>query len=160
VAGGAPIGNTNEHRDVGSATVQEVWESVARVELDAAATQAAGRKFVRLAEGVDAPAPSDAASPPPPPSSGPKPPPPAAGMPVRAALALQRLTLYNDGDATLHDCELRLPDNRHYRLTSPLGAKDHEGIMLFRFNQDGVALDRPLDFVEVKCKEGVRTVPM
>jgi hypothetical protein len=161
VAGGPPIGRTNEHRDVGTATVTEVWESLARLQFDAAAAAAKGKKFVRIANSDErVAAGTDVSSP----GGGgtntvtPPPPPPDYGLPVHASMAMQRIWIRNDGDVPLHKCELRLLDNRHYLLSEPLGAKDDEAVMLFRFSQDGVHVDKPVDSLLVRCQEGEKTV--
>src|SRR5579871_5186771 len=48
VAGGATIGKTGERRDVGSAKVVELWENLARLQLDGPAIATKGKKFVRV----------------------------------------------------------------------------------------------------------------
>jgi hypothetical protein len=158
VAGGPAIGKTNDHRDVGTATVAELWENLARLQLDDAAATAKGKKWVRLPEATTptSPNPSAAASTPPAPAVSPA----GKGLEIHAVLSLQRLYLHNDGKLPLHKCELRLPDNRHYYMSDGLAAGDQEAIMLFRFNQDGTPLDRPLDSLKVKCDEGERTIPL
>jgi hypothetical protein len=168
VAGGNPIGKTGERRDVGSAKVVELWENLARLQLDGPATAAKGKRFVRV-NGTDGAA-LDPVPPPPLPATpaasapldSPTPPPPTPGaehsIQVHASMSLQRLYLRNDGKVPLHKCELRLPDNRHYVVTEPLAPQDEEAVMLFRFSQDGLPMDRPLDYVLVKCVEGEKSV--
>lgn len=167
VTGGPAIGRSTEHKDIGTATVVEVWESLARLQLDAAANATKGRKFVRVATSEDRVASGTDVSSPgagatntvvPVPLVAVSAGPPEPALPVRVTMQMQRFWIHNDGDVPLHRCEMRLPDNRHYVLSGPLEAKDDEAVMLFRFSQDGVPLDKPLDQVLVKCTEGEKLV--
>ncbi len=65
----------------------------------------------------------------------------------------KRITLYNGGETGWANCEVRLPNNKRYKLGA-LKGRDYEGIMITRFNQEGTELDRPLDGVVVKCDQG------
>ncbi len=139
---GPTIGDTQERRRVGTATVLEVWESLSRVSLDAEASKESGPKFLELGKGK---APKAAGAPEDPAAK--------VGLKGRATLRGPRLTLYNDSGSAWTECELRLPSNRRYILKS-LAAHDSEGIMLLRFAQDGVPRDLPADSVKVKCDQG------
>lgn len=67
--------------------------------------------------------------------------------------ALKRITVRNDSKFDWHACEVRLPTNKRYRLGT-LAAESSEAIMWFRFDQDGVERDLPIDSVLMKCSEG------
>ncbi len=154
---GPTIGDTQERRRVGTATVLEVWDSLARVSLDADATKESGTKFVELPKGgakakAAAGASGSTASP-----AAPEEQPSGSGKSLkgRASATGPRITLYNDSNAAWTNCELRLPSNRRYILKQ-LGPHDSEGIMSLRFVQDGVPRDLPMDSVNVKCDQGER----
>lgn len=135
---GGTIGDTQERRPVGSASVLQVWKTIARVNLDAGARSAAGEKFVQL-EAT--------------PAAGAKAKAPAAGLKGRAESRMKRIIVYNDGATDWTRCDVRLPNNKHY-VVPKLPAGTSEGIMSFRFTQDGTERDVPLKWVNVKCKEG------
>lgn len=165
----------------GSATVMEVWDSMARLSLDSKAQAAVGAKRVRFnavaleAEERDgAGAVMAEAQPLEPalqpamvkvPNGGPKAPselaaPPLIQIPVLTGHAefggvgpMKRITVYNDQSSAWTKCEVRLANNKRYKL-SELGANSSEGMMLFRFEQDGVETDATIDGVKVKCAEG------
>ena len=65
----------------------------------------------------------------------------------------KKMILYNEGSTAWTQCELRLPNNKHYKLPK-LDAADQERILFSRFVQDGTAYDKPIDSVTVKCAEG------
>jgi hypothetical protein len=71
----------------------------------------------------------------------------------------RQITVNNDSDADWTDCELRLPTNKRYMLKF-LKARDHESVVLPKFNQDGVEYDKPLDQITVKCEQGTGTFSM
>jgi hypothetical protein len=71
----------------------------------------------------------------------------------------RQITVNNDGDTDWTGCELRLPTNKRYLLKF-LQAHDHESVVLPKFNQDGVELDKPLDQITVKCEQGTGTFSM
>ncbi|MGQ0504718.1 MAG: hypothetical protein ACT4TC_05305 [Myxococcaceae bacterium] len=150
---GPTIGDTQERRRVGKATVLEVWESLARISLDADAQKESGPKFVELAapKGVS-PTPTPLkpiadASPSGPPLKG------------RVEATGPRIIVYNDSNITWTHCDVRLPSNKRFVLKS-LAPNESEGIMPFRFVQDGVPRDVPTDWVNVKCAEGERRFNM
>ncbi len=138
---GAKIGNTEERRVIGSAAVLEVWKTIARVNLDAGAKGAEGEKFAQV--GAE--------------------PARATGLRGRASASgvakLRRITIYNDSGSTWRNCDVRLPNNKRYVL-SQLAPRSSEGIMLFRFNQDGVERDVPTTYVDVKCSNGEARFPL
>jgi serine/threonine-protein kinase len=84
--------------------------------------------------------------------AAPPPPPPLQGRAEIGGFG-KRLTVYNRGSFPWTKCELRLPSNQRYMLDR-LKAGDQEGIMLFKFKQDGVARDLPNESVTVTCAEG------
>ncbi len=130
---------------LGQAQVVEVWEHLARVELDAsAAGKAPSARFAAL--GVRAGAgPSDVA------------------LKGRASLSgvgpVKRLVVRNSGETAWSQCELRLPDNRRYLLSS-LAAGTSDGVMLVKFSQDGVHRDVELRSVSVRCAQGAARFPL
>ncbi len=67
--------------------------------------------------------------------------------------SLRRIIVRNESKFDWHACEVRLPNNKRYRLGT-LGADSSEGILWFRFEQDGVERDVPIDSVLMKCSEG------
>jgi hypothetical protein len=73
---------------------------------------------------------------------------------VAGAGDLRRITVYNSSNHDWHDCDVRLPNNKHY-LLGDLEEGDSEGIMFFRFEYDGVPKMAPLNQVFVICTEGV-----
>lgn len=138
---GPRIGDTDERRAVGSATVMEVWETLARLKLDAEAEKHKGERFVALPKEQSQ---AEAS-----PTQGP---PRLRGHAEFSGL-VKRLVVYNDGPGRWTGCELRFPNNKRY-LMPKLEAGDSETVMLMRFEQDGVPRALPLDWVRVRCKEG------
>ena len=66
---------------------------------------------------------------------------------------MKRITVYNRSKLDWHRCEVRLPNNRRFKLGN-LQAESSEGILWFRFEADGEERDVPLDSVTVRCSEG------
>ena len=151
---GERIGDTDEYRTGGKASVLEVWETLARISPDEDARKLKELKLARL-PATALPAAVAAKSAPEPAAANPEP--GAHALKGRATIngigPAKRITLYNDSSTGWTHCELRLPDNRRYQL-SYLRAGDHEGIALPRFSQDGTEYDRPLDWLQVRCVEG------
>lgn len=138
---GDKIGNTEERRVVGSAAVLEVWKTIARVNLDTGARSAEGEKFAQVGSDTKV----------------------STSLRGRASASgvakLRRITVYNDSGVTWRNCDVRLPNNKRYILTQ-LAPRSSEGIMLFRFNQDGVERDIPSTYVDVKCSNGEARFPL
>lgn len=176
---GDPIPTTKERRRAGTATVMEIWPSLARINLDdAARNDKAAKKFASFEPKKRAPVPAPSAPPPPPPAAAP---PPAAPAPVAAADAgvvkkptalppgtppvikghatfkgagpWMVLTLWNDEEVDWHNCSVSLPGNLVYQLKF-LRARDHESIALSNFVQSGPERDVPKDSVTVRCPHG------
>ena len=153
---GDQIGDSGEYRTAGKATVLEVWENLARINLDEEAAKLKEVKHARVAKAAPKPAAATPAANP----SAPTPPPAApAGGRLNGHAAIngfgpaKRITLFNDSKDNWSHCDLRLPDNRHYLMQS-LKAGDSEAVSLPHFTQDGTAFDKPLDSLSVKCNEG------
>jgi head-tail adaptor len=141
---GDKIGNTEERRVVGSAAVLEVWKTIARVNLDAGARGAEGEKFAQV--GAETATSKTSSS--------------LRGRASASGVAkLRRITIYNDSGSTWRNCDVRLPNNKRYILTQ-LAPRSSEGIMLFRFNQDGVERDLPTTYVDVRCSNGEARFPL
>jgi hypothetical protein len=171
---GDRIADTNEYRVAGRANVLEVFETIARVNLDAAAQKVKNPKLAMLQAGarVERPAPQPLTPPPPPPKDPPNPKawssekdelPPADG--VLQGIARKtggwigtRIIVKNTSTIRWTRCDVRLPDNRHYRIDS-LDPREEEGIMLTKFTQDGVRRDVAIDSVLMQCNEGVGKLP-
>ncbi|PTL75582.1 serine/threonine-protein kinase [Vitiosangium sp. GDMCC 1.1324] len=66
---------------------------------------------------------------------------------------LKRLVIHNMETRPWTACNLRLANNKQYKLTH-LAAGDQESIAMARFRQDGEELDAELTWVDVKCAEG------
>ncbi len=153
---GDQIGDSGEYRTAGKGTVLEVWENLARVNLDEEASKLKEVKHARVAKLAPKPAPSapagQAAAP-----AAPAPAPAGGKLNGHAAIngfgPAKRITLFNDSKDNWTKCDLRLPDNRHYVMAS-LKAGDSEAVSLPHFSQDGTAFDKPLDSLSVKCNEG------
>jgi eukaryotic-like serine/threonine-protein kinase len=151
---GEKMDSAGQRRTVGTATIMEVWPAMSRVSLDDAARAAQGKKLARIVS-VGEPSRVPAADPwvafag----DGG------AEVLKGHAALAgagpeiAHKMVIYNDDARPWTNCELRLPDNKRYLLRR-LRAGDSETIMLFHFDQDGPAYDRPIDSVMVRCSEG------
>jgi len=159
---GPAIGNTQERRTIGGATVIEVWETLARVSLDKAASSVPGPKLARIAAQPPPPPPPEppvAVTPPPPP------PPtevPAAAPPLKGHAemgAFSRVWLYNDSATTWSNCELRLPNNTHFKIESIRG-RENDKVRLGAFEPDGPLKDVPINSVTVKCDQGVGKFPL
>lgn len=168
---GDKIAKTEERRRVGTATVMEVWPSLARVALDdAARADKAAKKFVSLGPAKAAAAQPPPPPPPPPPAAdtgrkplGAAPPPPpsgnTAGGPLKGHATFKGagpwklLGLFNDENFQWTNCLLTLPGNLTYKLAS-LRANDRESIALSNFQQHGPEIDTPQTSVTVKCAEG------
>lgn len=159
---GPPIGNTQERRTIGGATVIEVWETLARVSLDKAASSVAGPKLARIA-----PPPAPAPEPPPAPALPPPPPPP---LPEAAAPALalkghaemgafSRVWIYNDSPAPWSNCELKLPNNTHFKIEA-LPARSNDKVRMGAFEPAGPVKDVPINSVTVTCDQGVGKFPL
>jgi hypothetical protein len=154
---GDRIGDTDERRSAGKATVLEVWESLARISPDQESLKLKEVKLARLG----GPAPVEAAAPSlprPPPTPPPAAPPTARPMlkghaTIGGIAHLVRFTIFNDSNVVWTNCELRLANNKHYWLGT-LRDHDFEGVMITRFTQDGTELDRELDWIWVRCAEG------
>jgi hypothetical protein len=87
----------------------------------------------------------------------PKPPPQIRALSGHAKMSgfgpTRGITLYNDGDFGWRNCDLRLPDNRHYFMDE-LSSHDEEHVAMFRFKQDGAPRDVEVNSVVVHCEEG------
>ncbi|HZI13930.1 MAG TPA: hypothetical protein VE153_26415 [Myxococcus sp.] len=141
---GDKIGNTEERRVVGSAAVLEVWRTIARVNLDEKARSTEGEKFAQV--GADTATSKVSTS--------------LRGRASASGVAkLRRITVYNDSGVTWRNCDVRLPNNKRYILAQ-LAPRSSEGIMLFRFNQDGVERDIPTTYVDVRCSNGEARFPL
>jgi len=160
------IATTTERRRAGTATVMEIWPSLARINLDEAArTDKTAKKLAsfdakrRPAAPPPPPAPAPTAGQPPPPA-----PPPAA--PARLPNNVLRghaaykgagpwmvLTLWNDEQFDWNKCSVSLPGGLVYTLKY-LRAGDHESIALSNFVQQGAVKDVPKDSTTVRCTEG------
>jgi hypothetical protein len=151
---GDRIGDSDEHRAGGTAIVLEVWATLARISPDEEARKLKDIKLARIS-GAAAPAPAPVAKAAPPPKAEPAP----AGNALKGRASFigigpaKRITISNDGSTLWTKCDLRLPNNKHYVL-DVLRPGDHESIVYPRFKQDGTELDRPLDWILVKCEEG------
>lgn len=153
---GEKIGDTEEYRTGGKAIILEVWETVARISPDEEARKLKEIKLARIP--VAAPAPAAAES-----VAKGEPAPKADAAPAANTLKgrasfigvgpAKRITLYNDSSSYWTRCELRLPNNKHFLLPN-LRPGDQESILYPRFKQDGAEVDRPLDWILVKCDEG------
>jgi hypothetical protein len=117
----------NDPTPAGKATVMEVFDAMARINLDGAAT-AAKAKYARLPGAA-----------------------PVGELKGHASMnALGRLTLYNDSATLWTDCLLTLPDGKVYK-EKELKPNSDDGIMVIKF----LAPPGPqLDAVRVKCAEG------
>jgi len=172
------IVNATDSKTVGTGVVMEVWDGLARVNLDMAATAFKGPRLAKpmpaakLPVGVN-PLPSGVAPVPPGPpgAGGGSPPPPSTAVnppqpqqaPQRALHArvqisgglvdARRFIIYNLDNFDWHNCKIRLPDGRGYDKMEELKANSDEGIMMFRF-EPGMALRDASGLVTVYCSEG------
>jgi hypothetical protein len=156
---GLEVLDAKSRASIGTAVVMEIWESLARVSLDAKATSHPTLKVVRVSKAAE-PLPALAVAEPLP---APAPLPPAQ-PPVANALIGHvttngaRLIIYNSSNRDWHNCDVRLPNSRHYRI-GDLDAYRDEGVMLFRFEHDGTPYTQS-NWVTVQCREGVSRFPL
>lgn len=155
------IPTTTERRRAGTATVMEIWPSLARVSLDdAAKSDKAAKKYASFEPKRRAGTP--AVSPPPPPA----PVAAADGNAAGAAAGILRgratfngagpwmvLTLWNDERFDWTKCTLTLPGNLVYTLPH-LKAGDRESIALSNFAQVGPEREAVKESVTVRCTQG------
>lgn len=160
---GDRIGDTDEYRSAGTATVMEVFDSISRVALDDEAKKHKEAKHVRIGSAGGSGGSKGAAK-----GSTTKAEPAAAaeeggGLKGTAKIIgfgpARQITVHNNGTTNWSNCELRLPTNKRYMMAA-LKAGDQESIVLPRFSQDGVELDKPLDHLMVKCDQGSASFPM
>ncbi len=162
------IATTTERRRAGTATVMEIWPSLARINLDEAAR--ADKTAKKLAS-FESKRPKAAVPPPPPlPPSAAAPPVAPAAVPTTAQTRLPNnvlrghaaykgagpwmvLTLWNDEQFDWNKCSVTLPGGLTYTMKF-LRAGDHESIALSNFVQQGAAKDVPKDSTTVRCAEG------
>ncbi|MBL8954346.1 MAG: hypothetical protein JNK82_26445 [Myxococcaceae bacterium] len=166
--------SAQDNKGVGTGVVMEVWEGLARVSLDTAASSFKG---ARLAKTRTSPSvsgspslPPNVAPPPPAPGGGGGAPPTLAVNPPSPQLAQQRalharvqisgglvdarrFIVYNLDNFDWHNCKIRLPDGRGYDKMEELKANSDEGIMMFRF-EPGMALRDASGLVTIYCSEG------
>ena len=163
---GDKIGNTEERRRIGAATVMEVWPTLARLALDdAAKADKAPKKFASLSAPAPAPKPEKAEK-----AEGkkplgsapavPPPPSPAAGGSLAGHATFggagpwKLLRLWNENDFSWSSCSLALmPGNRVYRLPK-LKGHDVESVALSNFVWKGPELDIDHTSLDVHCAEG------
>jgi hypothetical protein len=167
------IPTTTERRRAGTATVMEVWPSLARINLDdAARTDKTAKKFASFdskrrptVAAANTPLPPP---PPPPPPAAPAdggraalsvPPPPGSAPILRGHAAFNGagpwmvLRLWNDESFDWSKCSVTLPGGLVYTLNH-LKAGDRESIALSNFVQQGPERDVPKDSVTVRCAQG------
>lgn len=160
---GDRIGDTEEYRTGGKAIVLEVWETLARISPDEEARKLKEIKFAKVKGAAPLVAPRAEPAPKSRPAAAPKAEAEAEPAPTGPTLKghasfigigpAKRLTIHNDTDTLWTHCDLRLPNNKHYVL-DVLRPRDHDSISYPRFSQDGTELDRPLDWILVKCDQG------
>jgi hypothetical protein len=133
---GDRIGDTQERREVGSASILESWPDLARVSLDSGAAAATGERVAKLAKQEHAKAKV------------------AAPLKGKAERSLGRIIVYNQSPNNWSDCELRIADQKHTKLPK-LEANDHETFLSAKFGKDEFKKeDVPADMLLVRCKEG------
>jgi hypothetical protein len=153
---------------LGTAVVMEVWDSLARINLDSTSAAFKGLKHARLRGAGPTGVVQPPAPPPPPPSTPgrtpatPPPPPPTTAVSGRrlngrvtisaGALEARRVIVSNQDSFDWHGCKVILPDGRAYLLTE-LRSYSEDGIMMFRF-EVGEALRDPQGLVTIRCQEG------
>ena len=164
------IPTTTERRRAGTATVMEIWPSLARINLDEAARADKTPKKFASFEPKRRPGAAAAVTPPPPPPPTPAPAaadggraPAVAAAPTGGILRGRAtfkgagpwmvLTVWNEETFDWTKCSLSLPGNLVYSLAH-LKAKDHESIALSNFVQQGPERDVPRDSVTVRCAQG------
>ncbi len=159
---------------VGTAVVMEVWDGLARVNLDTAASAFKGLRLAKArAPSISVVPQAVAPVPPPPPpggggggvpgvqGGGVNPPQVATQRPLHARVQIsgglvdaRRFIIYNLDNFDWHGCKIRLPDGRGYDKLEELKANSDEGIMMFRF-EPGMALRDASGLVTVYCAEGM-----
>ena len=159
-------------KKIGTGTVMEVWPSLARVNLDqAASNDKTAAKYVSLGEKpAAAPSPPPAAptgavaAPPPPPPPAAEARKPAAGNALHGRATYggagpwTALQVFNNGSVDWHDCTVTmLPMNASYSLKG-LRANDHELIGRSNFSNNEFSGD-PTS-ARVTCREGVGDFPI
>ncbi len=159
---------------VGTAVVMEVWESLSRVNLDSKAIAYVPLKVARVGrqpEVAPVPAPPPAA----PVVAAPLPPEPTRSQPVAATQqgawldgtvritgdgARRRLLVVNKSNRDWHNCDVKLPNGKHYNI-GDLDEGEDDGVMLFRFEWDRrVPPPAPTDAITVTCREGTGRFPI
>lgn len=171
------IATTKERRRAGTATVMEIWPSLARVNLDEAArADKAAKKYASFEPRKRVQVPTVLTAPPPPPTAAPAPASKDAGRaplkdpdakpanpnaaPVlkghatfKGAGPFMVLSLFNDEAFDWNTCNLSLPGGLVYTLPH-LRAGDRESIALSNFVQQGPEREAIRDSVTVRCKQG------
>ena len=168
----------DRNKVIGTAVVMEVWDGLARVNLDTASSSYKGPRLAKARPVAPPPMPS-AVNTPLPPGPAVAPPPPAPGSAPGSAAAsgsggavpgaqrqlharvqisgglvdARRFIIYNIDSFDWHNCKIRLPDGRGYDRMEELRSNSDEGIMMFRF-EPGMALRDPSGLVTVYCAEG------
>ncbi|MHB8876141.1 MAG: hypothetical protein ACYC8T_20825 [Myxococcaceae bacterium] len=146
---GDKIGDTSERRRIGTATVMEVWDTLARINLDGAAkADGAAAKFA--AAGQAKPAAQAAAAK----ASGGKAEGALRGYVTFKGFARWKiLKLYNQTGFDWTGCTLRMNDGRSYKLAK-LKKNDAESIANSNFVAPGPEKDSDPTSVQVTCTEG------
>ncbi len=172
------IASTRERRRAGSATVMEVWPSLARINLDDTARADKSAKKYASFEGKKRSEAAVLSAPPAPPRAGsagapptpalagrgplkdPAPPPPAATAGILKGHATYKgagpwmvLVVWNDETFDWTNCTVSLPGNLVFDLRE-LKARDHESIALSNFVQKGPERDLTKDSTTVRCTQG------
>lgn len=174
VGAGLEVLDAKKREPVGTAVVMEVWESLARVNLDSKSVAYAALKVARVKKGEVA----AAAAQPEPAAKAPAPVPapvvvrstpiPVPTGPntldgfvtITGADRGRRVIIKNRSNRDWHNCDVRLADGRHYWI-GDLDTGDDEGVMLFRFEHDGPPPTQPLfEGVAVMCREGAGKFPI
>ncbi len=164
VGTGLEVLDAKSRQPIGSALVMEVWESLSRVSLDSKAAAYAplkvarvGRRSEPIVEAPPAQAPAPAATPAPPrtatsPHTGPGP--WLDGqVTVIGAGAGRRVIIRNRANRDWHNCDVRLPSGKHYRI-GDLDEGEEDGVMMFRFDYDGAVQEPRAEGITVICREG------
>jgi len=159
---------------VGTAVVMEVWESLSRVNLDSKALAYVPLKVARVGRMPEV-APPPAPPPPAPVVNAPPPPEPTRSQPAAAGQqgawldgtvrltgdgARRRVVVLNKSNRDWHNCDVRLPNGKHY-VIGDLDEGADDGVMLFRFEWDrGTPPPPQTDSITVTCREGVGRFPI
>ncbi len=168
--------DAKSHQPVGSALVMEVWGSLSRVSLDAKAQAYAALKVARVQRRPEPIARLQQPEPLPPDEApavaapAPIPLPPANARPPGAWLdgavritgegAGRRVIIKNQSNRDWHNCDVRLPNGKHYWI-GDLDEGDDDGVMLFRFDYDRGAPPQPrMEGITVVCREGTGRFPI